>query len=148
MTKTSKKNKQTLTLHKLLGALSFWGTATRALLFSFLAAAVFVVALSEAATDAAVDSEIIVLIYVLGSFLLLDFGYVLIARAYALQRSLDLIALFAADILLAMLYIAPRLVVDSSVTVKTNPLLFVIFIPIITLGLRMLVGILFGGRQR
>lgn len=148
MKKKSTKQKQDLTLHKLLGALSFWGTATRTLLFGILATAVCIVALTEATTDTAIDGEIIVLIYVLGSFLLLDFGYVLVARAYTLHRNLDLLALFVADTLIAMLYIVPRLVVSSDVTAKTDPLLFVVFIPIITLGLRMLLGMLFGGRQR
>ena len=148
MTKKSSKNTQNLTLHSLIGALSFWGTAVRAMLFAFLAAAVFIVALSEAKTDTAVDGEVLVLIYVLGSFLLLDFGYVLIARAYTLQRGLDLLVLFAADVLLALLYIAPKLVVTSDITVRTHPLLFVVFIPIIVLGVRMLTGMLFGRRGR
>ena len=148
MTKKTTKQKQTLTLHSLIGALSFWGTAVRTLLFGFLALAVFIVALSEATTETGVDGEVVVLIYVLGSFLLLDFGYVLIARSYLLQRGLDLLALFVADIILALLYIAPKLVVNSDITVRTNPLLFVIFIPIVVLSLRMLVGMLFGRRQR
>ncbi len=148
MTKKTTKQKQTLTLHSLIGALSFWGTAVRTLLFGFLALAVFIVALSEATTETGVDGEVVVLIYVIGSFLLLDFGYVLIARSYLLQRGLDLLALFVADIILALLYIAPKLVVNSDITVRTNPLLFVIFIPIVVLSLRMLVGMLFGRRQR
>lgn len=148
MTKKPSKKTPPLTLHALIGALSFWGTAVRAMLFAFLAAAIFIVALSEATTDAAVDGEILVLIYVLASFLLLDFGYVMIARAYALQRALDLLVLFVADVVLALLYIAPKLVVSSDITVRTNPLLFVVFIPIIVLSVRMLVGMLFGRRGR
>lgn len=148
MTKKSTQKKQSLTLHSLLGALSFWGTATRTFLFGFLAAAVFIVALSEATSEASIDSEILVLIYVLGSFLLLDFGYVMVARTYTLQRGLDLLALFAADFLLALLYIAPKLVVSSAITIRTDPLIYVIFIPIVAIGLRMLLGILFGKRQR
>lgn len=148
MTKKSTQKKQSLTLHSLLGALSFWGTATRTFLFSFLAAAVFIVALTEATSETSIDGEILVLIYVLGSFLLLDFGYVMIARTYTLQRGLDLLALFAADILLALLYIAPKLVVSSDITIRTDPLIYVIFIPIVALGLRMLLGILFGKRLR
>lgn len=148
MKKKSSKKTQPLTLHGLIGALSFWGTAVRTMLFAFLAAAVFLVALTEASSDAAVDREIILLIYVLGSFLLLDFGYVVVARAYTLQRALDLLVLFLADILLALLYIAPKLVVTADITVRTNPLIFVIFIPIIVLSGRMLVGMLFGRRGR
>lgn len=148
MTKKPSKKTSTLTLHGLIGALSFWGTAVRMMLFGFLAAAVFVVALSEATTEAMIDGEVLVLIYVLSSFLLLDFGYVLIARAYTLQRALDLLVLFVADILLALLYIAPKLVVTSDITVRTNPLLFVVFIPIIMLSIRTLLGMLFGRRGR
>lgn len=147
MTKKSTQKKQTLTLHSLLGALSFWGTAARIFLFGILAAAIFIVALSEAASESRIDSEILILIYVLGSFLLLDFGYVMIARTYTLQRGLDLLALFVADILLALLYIAPKLVVSSAVTVKTDPLIYIIFIPLVVLGLRTLLGMLFGRRQ-
>jgi hypothetical protein len=142
------KQTPALTLHSLIVALSFWGTAVRTMLFAFLAVAVFVVALSEARTDAAVDSEILVLIYVLGSFLLLDFGYVLVARAYTLSRAVDLLALFAADILLGLLYIAPKMVVTADISVRTNPLIFVVFIPLIVLSVRMLVGMLFGRRGR
>jgi hypothetical protein len=147
MTKKSSPTKQTLTLHGLLGALSFWGTATRALLFGFLAVVVFIVALSEATTNAQIDTEMMILIYVLGSFLLLDFGYVLIARAYPLQKAVDILALFLADIFLAVLYIAPKVVVNSEVNVSVDPLVYVFFIPLIALALRMLVGILFGGRR-
>lgn len=148
MTKNPVKKSQPLTLHGLIGALSFWGTAVRTMLFAFLAAAVFIVALTEAPNEAAVDREVLLLIYVLGSFLLLDFGYVLIARAYRLQRMLDLLILFVADVLLSLLYIAPKMIVTSDISVRTNPLLFVIFIPIIVLSVRMLLGMLFGKRGR
>jgi hypothetical protein len=140
--------KYPLTLHALLVALSFWGTAVRTLLFSFLAVAVFLVALTEAATPAAVDNEVMTFIYVIGSFLLLDFGYVMVARAYILQKGLDVLALLIADILLALLYIAPKIVVSPGVVLKTSPLLYVIFIPIIAIGMRILLGMLFGRKQR
>lgn len=147
MKKKSSK-KQTLTFHSLIVALSFWGTAVRALLFSLLAAAVFVVALSETTTATAIDYEILVLIYVLGSFLLLDFGYVMIARAYRLRRAVDISMLLAADVILALLYIAPKVVVTSDLNARTDPLLFVIFVPLVILSLRMLLGILFGKLSR
>lgn len=144
--KTSQKS--SLTLHGLLIALSFWGTAVRTLLFCFLAAAVFFVALTEAPSVGAVDDEIMTVIYVLGSFLLLDFGYVMVARTYVLQKGLDVLALLVADLLLALLYIAPKVVVSSDISLKTNPLLYIIFIPLVAIGMRMLLGMLFGGRQR
>lgn len=143
-----KKTSSQLTLHELIIALSFWGTAVRTMLFGFLAGAVFLVALTEAVNVSAADSEVMILIYVLGSFLLLDFGYVLVARTYRLRRLLDVPVLALADSLLALLYIVPKVVVDSAVTVRTDPLLFVIFIPLVVLALRMLVGMLYGTRQR
>lgn len=148
MTKKSSKEKPTLTLHVLLGALSFWGTAARTLLFTFLATAVFLVALTEVTATSAVDNQILILIYVLGSFLLLDFGYVMVARVYRMQKALDVLALIGAEFILALLYIAPKLVVSSDVAVRVNPLIFVVFIPIIVLSLRMLLGMLFGKRGR
>lgn len=144
--KITRKTKPTLTLHGLLGALSFWGTATRAFLFAFLAVAVYLVALTEADTVAGADTETMKFIYVMASFVLLDFGYVLISRAYTLPRVLDVLALYVADVLLGLIYIVPKVVVDSGVTLKTDPLLYVIFIPIVVLSLRMLLGILFGRR--
>lgn len=148
MTKKQSAKKRTLTLHELLGSLSFWGTATRTLLFAFLAAIVFVLALSEAVTYAAIDGEVVTLIYVLGSFVLLDFGYVLIARSYVLPKGLDLLALAIADTIVALLYIVPKIVVVPQDASVTNPLIYIVFIPIVCLSIRMLLGMLFGKRLR
>lgn len=137
--------KRTLTFHELAGALSFWGTAVRTFLFGFLALAVFFAALSEASTAAAIDNEILNLIYVLGSYLLLDFGYVMVAKVYRLQgQALDMLALAAADLFIALLYIVPKLVVDSRISLPVDPLVYVAFIPIVVIALRALVGMLFG----
>lgn len=148
MAKKTSPKKPTLTLHGLLGALSFWGTATRTFLFGFLAVAVFLVALTEASSGVAVDTQVITFIYVMACFVLLDFGYVLIARVYRLQKALDVLALVAADVMVGLLYIVPKVVVDSSVEVKTDPLIYVLFIPLVVLAIRALMGMLFGGRQR
>lgn len=142
------KTTTSLTLHHLIVALSFWGTAVRTLLFGFIAAAIFLVALTEAGTASAVDTEILVLIYVLGSFLLLDFGYVTVARAYKLLSGLDVLALIIAELILVTLYTAPRLVVDSGVSLRTDPLLFVVFVPLVLLSIRTLLGMLFGSRTK
>lgn len=143
-----KTSTSSLTLHGLLAAISFWGTAVRTLLFAFLAVTVFLVALSEAGSASAFDSEVMVLIYVVGSFLLLDFGYVTVARAYKLLPGLDVLVLAVAELLVAALYIAPRLVVNPEVTLRTDPLLFVIFVPLVVLSMRTLIGMLFGSRTR
>lgn len=148
MQKRSKQRKQPLTLHGLLAALSFWGTATRTLLFGVLWLAVVVVALSEATTAARFDMEIMTAIYVLGSYMLLDFGYVSIARAYPLVKQLDVAALVIAEVLLAALYIVPKVVVSQSVVLRVDPLVFAFFVPLVVLSLRMLVGILTSPAKR
>lgn len=148
MAKKTSPKKSPLTLHGLLGALSFWGTATRTFLFSFLAIAVLLVALTETNGAPAADTQIMTFIYVIGCFVLLDFGYVLISRVYLLPKTLDVLALIAADIMVGLLYIVPKVVVDSGIAVKTDPLIYALFIPLVVLAIRSLLGMLFGGRQR
>lgn len=148
MAKKTSPKKSTLTLHGLLGALSFWGTATRTFLFSFLAIAVLLVALTETNGASGADTQVMTFIYVIGCFVLLDFGYVLISRVYLLQKTLDVLALIAADIMVGLLYIVPKVVVDGGVAVKTDPLVYALFIPLVVLAMRALMGMLFGGRQR
>ncbi len=143
-----KVNKKPLTLHGLILSLSLWGSTVRTLLFGFIAAAVFVVALSEVTTSSGLSTEIYKFIYVVGSFLLLDVGYVAISRSYRMRRVFDLPALLFSEVIVALLYIAPKIVVTSSLALKVDPLLYVIFIPIVVLMIRMLLGFLFGQRQR
>ena len=147
MAKRGSNNKQPLTLHHLPGAISFWGTATRALLFGFIAFVVFGIALSESTTAATVDTEVMVLIYVLMSFVLLDFGYVMVARSYPIQKALDVLALVTADIFLALLYVIPKIVVNPSSRLTVDPLTYIVFVPIVVLSLRMLLGFLIGGKR-
>ena len=147
MKKKSSKQTQSLSLHSLLGAISFWGTTTRGLLFSFVALAVFISALSETTSANGIDIETMTFAYVLGSFLLLDFGYVLIARTYQVRSAIDRFALYVADIFLAALYFIPNLLVNPQIRLATDPLLFIVFVPVVVLSLRMLVGFLFGSRR-
>ena len=147
MAKRGSNNKQPLTLHHLLGAISFWGTATRALLFGFIAFVVFGIALSDSTTAATADTEVMVLIYVLMSFVLLDFGYVMVARSYPIQKALDVLALVTADIFLALLYVIPKIVVNPSSRLTVDPLTYIVFVPIVVLSLRMLLGFLIGGKR-
>lgn len=146
--KKKSTNKQPLTLHGLIISLSLWGTTVRTLLFGFVATAVLVVALSEVTSTSGVNDEIYKFIYVLASFLMLDIGYVAIARTYRIRRLFDIPALLASETLLAILYIAPKIVVSSDVSLRVDPLVYVLFIPLVVLLMRMLLGFLFGHRQR
>lgn len=146
--KSQKKYSTPLTLHGLLGALSFWGTATRTFLFSFLGLVIMLVALSEAQNTTQADTEFMLFIYAIGSFLVLDFGYVLVARTYQLNKALDVLVVWVSDILLSLIYIVPNIVVEKRINSDLEPLTFLIFVPIVVLSGRMLMGLLFGRRTK
>lgn len=141
-TKKHSSSPHSLTLHHLLVDLSFWGTSVRVLLFAVLAAVAFAFSVSEATTEAGVDRQIMLLIYALGSFLLLDFGYTLVARAYPLRRWFDVLVLLVLDGLLAMLYIVPKVVVARIAVGVVDPLVYVFFLAVGAVGARLLVGLL------
>lgn len=141
------KKKAPLTLHSLLVALSYWGTSVRLFLVAFVSLAVFAIALSETdGSTGAVTGEIITLIYVLGSILLLDLGYVIIARGLPLQRVLDVMSLVVVDLGLLAIYAGPKLVVTTAVTL-VNPVGIVMLIAILVLALRLLMGFLFSTKR-
>lgn len=141
------KKKAPLTLHSLLVALSYWGTSVRLFLVAFVSIAVFAIALSETnGSTGAVTGEIITLIYVLGSILLLDFGYVMIARTFPLRRVLDIMSLLVVDLSLLGIYAGPKLVVTTT-QVPINPVGVVILIAILVLALRLLSGVLFSTKR-
>ena len=141
------KKKAPLTLHSLLVALSYWGTSVRLFLVAFVSLAVFVIELSETdGSTGAVTGEIITLIYVLGSILLLDLGYVIIARGLPLQRVLDVMSLVVVDLGLLAISAGPKRVVTTAVTL-VNPVGIVMLIAILVLALRLLMGFLFSTKR-
>lgn len=142
-TKTS-----SLTLHALLGALSYWGTATRFLLIAFVSVVVFLIALSETnGTASAVSGEAIVLIYALSSMLLLDTGYVMAARVLPLRRVLDTLSLVVADLTILLFYTIPKVTVATSSSL-VNPVSIVLLFAVLVLALRLLSGFLFSTKRK
>lgn len=142
-----KTKKSQLTLHGLLTALSYWGTSVRLFLAVFVSIVVFAIALSETTGSlTAVSGEVIILLYVLGCVLLLDLGYVIIARALALRPRLDAASLILADIGLLGLYALPKVTV-TTVTALVNPIGVALLIVILILALRLLAGILFSPKR-
>lgn len=139
--KTTKQPR--LTLHQLLGALSFWGSATRLLLVAFLVMVIF--ALRITYLDTTLTWEAQVVIYVLGSFALLDIGYVMLARALPLRRRIDIFCLVTLEILLAATYILPHVISVGGLAWFSN---WFILIVLLTLGVRGLLGLLFSTRKR
>lgn len=143
-----KTKKLPLTLHGLLVALSYWGTATRLFLAMFVSVVVFAIALSETnGSVSAVSAEAITLIYALGSMLLLDAGYVIAARALPLRRTLDIMSLLVADLALLCFYVIPKVIVTASVPV-VNPIGIVLLFAVLVLALRLLSGFLFSTKRK
>lgn len=142
-----KTKKQPLTLHGLLVAMSYWGSSVRLFLAAFVSLAIFAIALSETGGKvSAVSGEVITLIYVLGSMLLLDAGYVIIARALPLRRRLDIMSLLVADLGILGLYAMPKLAV-STVATPINPVGIALLIASFVLSLRLLTGFLFSTKR-
>lgn len=139
--KTTKQPR--LTLHQLLGALSFWGSATRLLLIAFLAIVIFVLRITNLDTTLVWESQ--VLIYVLGSFALLDIGYVMLARAFPLKKTVDFFCLAALEILMAATYILPHIMNVRGLSWFSNWLLL---IALLALAVRGLLGLLFTTKKR
>lgn len=147
MAKKKTKNSP-LTLHGLLGALSYWGTATRFFLATFVSLVVFWIALSETnGTPAAFSVEAIVLIYALGSLFLLDVGYVIAARALPLRRTLDVMSLVVADLTILCFYAMPKVTVAAT-TPLANPVSVVLIFAVLVLALRLLSGFLFSTKRK
>lgn len=132
-----------LTLHQLLGALSFWGASTRLMLIGFIVLIIF--ALKLLYLTAGADWEIKVIIYVLGSFALLDIGYVMLARAFPSRRRLDILSLLLAETLLLAGYVLPNLVNLPRLSWIAN---WAVLIVLLVLGIRALLGLLFVGSKR
>lgn len=115
----------------------------RLMLFAMLASVAFALALSEASNSVEVDKQIMLLIYALGSFLLLDFGYVMVARAYPIVKWLDVLTVAVLDMLVALIYIVPKVVIMNTPALRLDPMVYVFFIAIGAIAIRLLLGLLY-----
>lgn len=134
--KTTKQPR--LTLHQLLVAISFWGSATRLLLVAFIVASLF--ALKMYYQVATPEWEIKVAIYILGSFALLDIGYVIVARTLPLKRRLDQLSLLGAEAILGLAYVLPNVMYAPSLSRLAS---WSVLVVLLVLGVRTLLGLLF-----
>jgi len=134
--KTTKQPR--LTLHQLLVAISFWGTTARLLLITFVVAIIFALKLYYLTTT--LEWELQVAIYILGSFALLDAGYVIVARTLPLKRRLDQLSLLATEAILGLAYVLPNLIYAPSLGRLAS---WSILIVLLVLGVRTLLGLLF-----
>ena len=146
--KSTKPSKNTLTLHGLLGALSYWGTASRFMLVSMLVFVSFLVniAFIDNSSAAHVVSEVQVLVYALVILIMTDLLYVFVARSLPLNPRLDRWVVILADIVIATCFIAPSFV--SAVAVHSTGLR--VLSPVVALlivGMRILIGLLYGKKE-
>jgi hypothetical protein len=141
-----KKGDRALTVHGLLGSLSYWGTTARFLLVSILIwFAFFVNILSVNGGTSYVDGEIFMLIYGLATLFILDLGYVIAARALPLNKMADRWIVMMSDVLLAATFIVPSLV---SVAVDGNKLRAVSLVGVLLIvSIRILIGLLYAKRK-
>lgn len=143
-TKTTARTKQPLTVHGLLGSLSYWGTAARMVLIAVLLACAYGLNISVETEWQAIDFETILLIYGLGTIIVLDTGYVMTARALKLHPVIDRWVVMMADLLIAAFFVVPSfLYVAASSKLRILSLL----IALLVVSIRILVGLLFAKRK-
>jgi len=138
-----KNNQPRLTLHQLLIALSFWGSSVRILLVGFLALAVLLSRLLAGETD--IDVESFAFIYFVGSVALLDIGYVMLARTMKLRPKFDALVLLVIELAITAAYIIPAF---AYVPVFSKMAVWTILVVLLTLGIRTLLGLLYGRTSR
>jgi hypothetical protein len=144
----SKKDKKptSLTLHQLLPALSYWGATVRLLLIAVVAVVVLLVRSSELESNglSAVQAFLTAgqaFVYSLGSFLILEVGYLAIARSYPVRRHIDQAILLGSEGALALGYFLPYFVLVPAWFVTASRFIFVAVL--FVLGLRLLIGLLY-----
>lgn len=132
-----------LSLHHLIVAISFWGSATRLFLIGFI---VFSLALvntigtqtGEGYTIAALlTDEIQAFVYVVGSFFILDVGYVMVARRYPLRKLFDTTFLLLAEFVLGLVYVLPHVAFTPSYIAALSQWLLLAALMIVALRLTL-----------
>ena len=138
--KTTKQPR--LTLHQLLVAISFWGSTTRLLLIAFVVGVIFALKMYYLTTTP--EWELKVVIYILGSFALLDVAYVIVARTLPLKRRLDQLALLTTEAILGLAYVLPNMIYAPSLSKLAS---WSVLIVLLVLGVRTLLGLLFTSKK-
>lgn len=128
-----------LTLHELITALSYWGSAVRLLLFGFLATLTLFVGLAETGQP---TNEVGLYIYVMATYFLFDVGYVMLARGLPLMATTDKLVVFLGGTVMAALYMLPYFAMVPTAFVWVLSWALVVVFGI--LSLRALIGLLYG----
>ena len=134
-----------LTVHGLLGSLSYWGTTARFMLVGVFIAFAFVINLARDGSASFVETEILFLIFGLATLVMLDLGYVVAARSLPLNKVLDRWVIMMSDLALAAFFVIPSLIVISA---DGNVVRVVsLIIALLIVSVRILVGLLFAKRK-
>ena len=144
-TKKVKKETSKLTVHGLLGSISYWGTFARFILVGTLIAFAFLLNLGGDSTAAYIDTEILFLIYGFTTLLILDLGYVTAARALPLSKVVDRWVLMMSDVVLAAFFLVPSIVQIG--TSGNRVRLVSLIAALLVVSVRILVGLLFAKRK-
>ena len=143
----NKFSSQHLRLHDLLGALSYWGAATRLMLFGFVLFFASILAAIDTQSASELSGYIVKFIYVMSLVFLLDVGYVTIARTLSLGDGLfDRLIYLSIMVLLSLLIILPYFVVVPAYMVPSLLQLFLIVLFI--LAVRLVLGVTFSRSTR
>ena len=134
-----------LLLHTLLGELSYWGTSVRILLIGFVLFVANLVTVLNTVDTVSITSYGAQFIYVMGSLLLLDAGYVTIARALPISTEMvDRVLFLGFVAALGFVVVLPHFaVVPQSIMVSVK---WVFIVTLFVLALRLVLGLFFGGR--
>ncbi|MFZ1811915.1 MAG: hypothetical protein WAU02_00095 [Candidatus Saccharimonadales bacterium] len=134
-----------LLLHTLLGSLSYWGSAVRAMLFAIVLACTLWLASTHG--GGTLQSYAFHFIYVCGIFVLFDAGYVSIARALPFRYHVyDLVFFLGVLVAYAFVMIAPYYVLLPNWLAVSGAVL--LLVPLFLLTFRLVGGLLFGRRGR
>lgn len=145
---STRSKKEPLTLHGLLGALSYWGTTARFLLVSMLVLIAFVLNISfiDVSSPYYVVSETQVLVYALAILMLTDLLYVMVARSKPLDPKLDRWVVIIADIVIASCFIVPSFVSVAAVH-STGMRVLSPVVALLVVGIRILLGLLYSKKE-
>lgn len=143
--KPIKQQPKPLTVHGLLGSLSYWGTAARMVLMTVLLGCAYLLNISVQTTWQAVDLETMMLIYGLGTIVVLDAGYVMAARALKLNAVFDRWVVMMSGLLIAAFFVIPSLFfVDvNALRLRVLSLVFTLLI----VSIRILLGFILAKRK-
>ncbi len=149
--KNAKRKIKPLTLHRLIGEMSFWGTFTRWLfltVFAVLFVLFLTIVMSHVGSSAGSDllSGLLIVLMVSIMFVFYDGLYVNMSRSVPISVTLDRVVLFGSEIVFAI-----AVVWSSVVTVPTFVIRGIAMAPIfatLILLLRLVLGIIGGKKSK